>query len=423
MAEQTRTRRTYDHRLRKLIQVTGDTQLATRRGIPRSTARTWLRLPGRDVVTLDVMDMTEATLRQEVLALRRRNERLVAILRLVVVLIKISGFTLSMRRVADTPKKNLLLRSVERSRTSLSLKSALRILGLSTTRYHSWKRAESCGIEGVSVCPRTSPQKLTTREAQAIKEMATSEEYRHVPTGNLAVLAQRAGKVFASPTTWYRLIRKNRWRRPRRRVYPEKPKIGIRASKPNEIWHVDTTIIRLLDGTRVYLHAVIDNFSRKILGWKTSTSFDPGSTVTILREAAGHVVSLDVPPTLLADGGVENFNAKVDELIDSGVLKRVLAMTDITFSNSLIEAWWKVLKHQWLYLNSLDSAAAVKRLTTFYVQQHNEIIPHSAFRGQTPDELYFGTGKHVTDELAAAKKVARQARLEENRSVRCDMCE
>ena len=102
MAEQTRTRRTYDHRLRKLIQVTGDTQLATRRGIPRSTARTWLRLPGRDVVTLDVMDMTEATLRQEVLALRRRNERLVSILRLVVVLIKISGFTLSMRRVADT---------------------------------------------------------------------------------------------------------------------------------------------------------------------------------------------------------------------------------------------------------------------------------------------------------------------------------
>ena len=253
--------------------------------------------------------------------------------------------------------------------------------------------------------------------------MATSEEYRHVPTGNLAVLAQRAGKVFASPTTWYRLIRQNRWRRPRRRVYPEKPKIGIRASKPNEIWHVDTTIIRLLDGTRVYLHAVIDNFSRKILGWKTSTIFDPGSTVTILREAAGHVVSLDVPPTLLADGGVENFNAKVDELIDSGVLKRVLAMTDITFSNSLIEAWWKVLKHQWLYLNSLDSAATVKRLATFYVQQHNEIIPHSAFRGQTPDEMYFGTGKHVPDELAAAKKVARQARLEENRSVRCHLCE
>ncbi len=54
----------------------------------------------------------------------------------------------------------------------------------------------------------------------------------------------------------------------------------------------------------------------------------------------------------------------------------------------------------------------------------------AAFRGQTPDEMYFGTGKHVPDELAAAKKAARQARLEEsqarleeNRSVRCNMCE
>lgn len=160
---------------------------------------------------------------------------------------------------------------------------------------------------------------------------------------------------------------------------------------------------------------------RKILGWKTSTNLDPASTVTILREAAGHVVSLDVPATLLADGGVENFNARVDELIDSGVRDRVVAVTDITFSNSLIEAWWKVLKHQWFSPNSLDSAATVKGLATFYVQQHNEIIPHSACSGQTPGEMYIGTGMHILDELVAAEKTARQARLEENRSARGDL--
>ena len=304
MADQARIRRTYDHRLRDLIQVTGDTQLATRRGIPHSTARAWLRLPARDVVTLDVMDMTEATLRQEVLNLRRRNERLVAILRLVVVLVKVSGVTLARRRVHDDRKKDLILRAVDRRGESLSLKSALRVLGLSTTRYHSWKRSDSCGLEeeGIIVCPRRSPQQLTVSETRSIKEIATSEEYRHVPTGNLAVLAQRLGKVFASPATWYRLIQQHRWRRPRRRVYPAKPKIGIRASRPNEIWHVDTTIIRTLDGTRVYLQGVIDNFSRRILGWKISTSFEPGSTVTILCEAAAHVSSSSDPPTLLADG-------------------------------------------------------------------------------------------------------------------------
>ncbi|MBD3348188.1 MAG: hypothetical protein GF400_03195 [Candidatus Eisenbacteria bacterium] len=82
---------------------------------------------------------------------------------------------------------------------------------------------------------------------------------------------------------------------------------------------------------------------------------------------------------LLADAGVENRNRAVDELIDTGLLRRVLAMTQIAFSNSLIEAWWRVLKHQWLYLNQLDSVAKVRHLVAFYVDQHNGLIPHSAF--------------------------------------------
>jgi putative transposase len=69
--------------------------------------------------------------------------------------------------------------------------------------------------------------------------MVTSDEYRHGPTGTLARLAQRLSKVFASPTTWRRLIRVRQWRRPRQRVHPAKPKIGIRAARANEIWHAD----------------------------------------------------------------------------------------------------------------------------------------------------------------------------------------
>ncbi len=167
--------------------------------------------------------------------------------------------------------------------------------------------------------------------------MVTSDEYRHVPTGTLALLAQRLDKVFASPTTWHRLVRLNKWRRPRLRVHPSKPKVGIRAFASNEIWHVDTTLIRLLDGTRVYVHAVIDNFSRRILAWTVSATFDPNTTAELLLRAA--IGLIDEKPILLVDGGVENYNSAVDELVDSGVLQRLLAMTDISFSNSLIESW------------------------------------------------------------------------------------
>jgi transposase InsO family protein len=252
--------------------------------------------------------------------------------------------------------------------------------------------------------------------------MVTALEYRHVPTGTLAILAQRLGKVWASASTWYSLVRKFGWRRPRLRVHPAKPKIGLRTTRPNEMWHIDTTVIRLLDGTRAYLHAVIDNFSRRILVWRVAETFAPVNTVAVLVDAGRGVTPSETTPVVLADAGVENVNAYVDELITTGVLRRVLAFTELKFSNSMIEAWWRSLKHQWLFLHSLDSVATVRRLIEFYVQEHNRVLPHSAFRGQTPDELYFGTGDAIAADLAARVAAARQARVEANRSAACGTC-
>ena len=423
MTAQLRTRQRYDHRFRRLVQSTGDIGLAIDKGVPRSTARDWLDSSAPDVVTIDVSDLTEQALRDELATLRQQNAKLLAILRLVVVMLKLSGFTLARSRVADGAKKEFLLRAIEKSRKQLPLKSVLYVLRLSSTRYHSWKREEICVLQDVSSCPRISPQQLTRGEVEVVKHMVTSDEYRHVPTGTLAVLAQRLGKVFASASTWYRLVRRHRWRRPRTRLHPAKPKVGIRASRPNQFWHVDTTVIRLIDGTHAYLYAVIDNFSRKILAWRVSERFDPGNTLLVLLDSICHVAPNDDPPTLLADGGVENFNAAIDELINSGKLRRLLAMTDISFSNSLIESWWRSLKHQWLYLNSLDSVQTIRRLVKFYVEEHNTRLPHSAFRGQIPDEMYFGTGGDVSDELENARKKARLKRMEENRRETCAACE
>ena len=121
------------------------------------------------------------------------------------------------------------------------------------------------------------------------------------------------------------------------------------------MWHIDTTVIRLLDGTKAYVHAVIDNFSRRILAWRVADTFAPVTSVAVLVEASRGATPSETTPVVLADAGVENVNAQVDDLIASGVLRRVLAFTELKFSNSLIEAWWRSLKHQWLFLHSLDS--------------------------------------------------------------------
>ena len=88
----------------------------------------------------------------------------------------------------------------------------------------------------------------------------------------------------------------------------------------------------------------------------------------------------------------------------------------------MIEAWWRSLKHQWLFLHALDSVATIRRLVAFYVDEHNRVLPHSAFRGQTPDEMYFGTGDAVPTDLTSRAAAARRARVEANRSASCETC-
>jgi hypothetical protein len=89
----------------------------------------------------------------------------------------------------------------------------------------------------------------------------------------------------------------------------------------------DTTVIRLLDGSRAYLHAVIDNFSRRILAWRVAETCAPANSVAVLVEAGRGATPSATMPVVPADAGVENVNAQVDELIATGVLRRVLAFT------------------------------------------------------------------------------------------------
>ena len=207
MSSATRTQRTYDHRLRDLIRSTGDIHQATRHGIPRSTARGWLTSSRSDVVTIDGVDRDIVKLQKDLLALRRLLERLIALLRLVILLWKFSGFSLTNLRIPDRARKLRLLRAIDRSHSALPLRSILRVLRLSRSRFHAWKQEEECGLDDLPSCPRSSPQQLTAAECKTIEEMVTSDASRHVPTGTLARLAQRLGKVFASSTTWYRLVR------------------------------------------------------------------------------------------------------------------------------------------------------------------------------------------------------------------------
>ena len=119
----------------------------------------------------------------------------------------------------------------------------------------------------------------------------------------------------------------------------------------------------------------------------------------------------------MADAGVENVNAQVDELITAGVLRRVLAFTEL----GVLELHGGVRSNTSGCSSSLDSVTTVRRLVEFYVQQHNRVLPHSAFRGQTPDEgIARDRGCDSTRRRCARPPLVGPAKA--NRSAACGMC-
>ena len=137
-----RPQQCYDHRLRDLVQRTGDVTVATDLGVLRSTARGWLGGAPTVVVCLDVVDLTEPELRQEVLKLRRRVQKLSALLRLALALLRTSGFRLTGERLPDGRAKTRILRAVDRAREYLPLPSVLRFLRVSPSRFNAWRRRQ-----------------------------------------------------------------------------------------------------------------------------------------------------------------------------------------------------------------------------------------------------------------------------------------
>ena len=86
------------------------------------------------------------------------------------------------------------------------------------------------------------------------------------------------------------------------------------------------------------------------------------------------------------------------------------------------DASWRSLKHGWLFLNQVDTFSRLEKLIAFCVQQHHQVMPHGAFQGQTPDEVFAGTGDQIPQQLARHRHTARRERIETNRRLNCRSC-
>ena len=416
----TAVRNAYDHRLKQAIVETGDPDLFPELAIPESTRRTWIRRGVADVISFDRADADVIALRATVGKLEKRVAILTAVVRLLVTLVRVCGISLGRARVAKSANKTKILNAVAKAESVIGRLAALKIVGLTKGRLRQWKHKQSlCMLDDAPPCPKTKPGRLTRDELAAMRDMVESDDLKHFSLRSLSLYGKRLGKVLASYGTWCRLVRSHGWRRPRRRLYPAKPKVGLRATRPNEWFHVDVTIIKLLDGTRCYLHGVIDGFSRRVLAWTLQPTLSAEGTRQILVEALACATSEKIK--VLTDGGSENMTIHTDDEL-SEVAEHVIAQVDIAQSNSLIERLWYQLRHRWLYLHQLDSFSGLEKLIATYFLDHNTRIPTMVLGGRTPDEAYFGREADLPQRLRERHIEAQRQRVVTNRGASCSAC-
>jgi len=194
---------------------------------------------------------------------------------------------------------------------------------------------------------------------------------------------------------------------------PEKKKysMGIRAEAPKRILHMDVTIYRPLDHSKVYLYFLVDNFSRYILAWKASLTYSAKISFENIAEAYKNYNLNAVVPgiDLITDGGSEN-KGDVDKFVNNPDtnIQKLVAQTDIIYSNSMVEAVNKRIKYDFLFREKLLNLHHVNKYLAWAVPQYNH-KPHSSLYSLTPAEALDGL---IPDKnmYKQALKVAAQKR-------------
>ena len=160
---------------------------------------------------------------------------------------------------------------------------------------------------------------------------------------------------------------------------------GLAIDRPNQVWASDITYLPMAKGF-LYLVAILDWHSRKVLAWRVSNTPDADFCVAALREALARHGSPDIFNT---DQGAQFTAQSFTGLLKEHGIAISMDGKGRALDNVFVERLWRTVKHEHVYLNPAEDGAALKRGLTTYFDWHNRRRGHSALDGKTPDEVYF----------------------------------
>lgn len=169
------------------------------------------------------------------------------------------------------------------------------------------------------------------------------------------------------------------------RIYPYLLK-GLAVDTPNQVWAADITYIPLAKGF-LYLVAIMDWASRKVLAWRTSNTLTTDFCVEALNEA---LARFGTPGIFNTDQGAQFTSAEFTGVLHARGIRISMDGRGRWIDNVFIERLWRSLKYEEVYLHAYGSIAEANRGIGTYFDFYNRIRPHQKLNRLTPDAAYFG---------------------------------
>ncbi len=397
-----------------------------RKQIPYSTISSWRRIDCSKYIGHEFRYFFDDAFNKAELQFRYRNLRqTMSAFARSWVLLQDALFPLVKKASQDKDMQRQVLIAIGYMQKHIGIERALRLLGLSRTLYHQWilEARFDCFDSFAALCVKRHPHQLGLEEVKKMKTILTDTELDHWPIVSVAGLALRKKSIIASLYTWYKYARLLNIKR--KTAKKDRKTVGLIATRPNEYLHVDTTYFPLIDGKSICITFVMDNYSKMILGFHVA---DHLSFEVVKKALAKALEVIATHPDqrhsfLVADGGRENHNKRIDEFVRklSGYrLTKIRALKDIRFSNCPVEAVHRTVKTRYLRGRNFESVEALSKYLDWVVKDYNELRPHYKHRPRTPYEVYFSIplGFDIRQRVMEAIK----KRVRTNKNAKCIQC-
>lgn len=398
------------------------------RSIPNSTSHCWKRENPDKYLGSDFVSQIEEGLGDTKVFLDQRlylsRKAFIQLGRLYIILVTILGKE-NIRKLIKS-NRNIFVDLLESLSEDFPFakKDLLRFLMITKRQYAFWlsDRKFACNKSLIGQCFKRRPKQISNKEIIILKKYMNNSKFKTWCIRSIWGKAFRDGTISMAESTWYKYTRKLGYSQARKPEKKPRKKGSFNASKPNETWHMDISQYKTLDNVVYYIYTVVDNFSRKILAWDISTKKCSKIRTETVRQAVKNEFNVTIDNQsldLIVDGGSENNNKTISEFIKSCHvnINKKIALKDVTFSNSIVEGPYKIMKTYYFRTREILSTTIYEELK-FFIEDYNNNRPCDKHKIYTPDEV------HQNPELANIKIVldkSNQQRLEDNRNYCCKL--